>query len=66
MKEIDESCSKKPHKVVQKLKPCPFFLYIRGVMYYKFVPVSETVNAAFYVQVLKHLRDSVQCVRPAL
>jgi len=28
MKEIDESYSKKTHKVVQKLKPCPFFLNI--------------------------------------
>jgi len=42
-----------------------FFKYIRGI-YHKFVPVNKTVNAAFYVQVLKHLRDSVQRVRPAL
>jgi hypothetical protein len=36
-----------------------FYIYIRGVVYREFVPQGQTVNATFYVEVLKHLREHV-------
>jgi len=38
----------------------------RGVVHYEFVPEGQTVNAAFYVQVLDGLRKRVARVRPAI
>jgi hypothetical protein len=31
----------------------------RGVVHHRFVPPGKTVNAAFYVEVLKRLRERV-------
>jgi hypothetical protein len=41
------------------------FLDIRGV-HHEYVPAGQTVNAKFYVEVLKHLRECVQRARPEL
>ncbi|XP_071453429.1 protein GVQW3-like [Hetaerina americana] len=38
----------------------------RGVVHCEFVPERQTLNAAFYVQVLDRLRKRVACVRPAI
>jgi archaeosine-15-forming tRNA-guanine transglycosylase len=35
------------------------FFYIRGVVHHEYVPAGQTVNAKFYVEVLKRLRESV-------
>jgi hypothetical protein len=43
-----------------------FFFYIQRVVHHKFVPKGQTVNAAFYVEVLKRLHERVRCVRPKL
>jgi len=37
-----------------------------GIVHHEFAPEGQTVNAAFYVEVLKHLRDRVRRVRPEL
>lgn len=42
------------------------FFYIRGVIHHEFVPQGQTINAAFYVEVLKRLRQRVRRVRPEL
>jgi hypothetical protein len=42
------------------------FFYIRGIVHHKFVPQGQTVNAAFYVEVLKCPRERVRRVRPEL
>jgi hypothetical protein len=61
--------AKKCARVIQKSRACSlcvFFLYIRGVVHYEFIPQGQTVNAAFYMEVLKHLHECVQGVRPEL
>jgi len=37
-----------------------------GIVQHEFAPEGQTVNAAFYVEVLKRLRDCVHRVRPEL
>jgi hypothetical protein len=36
------------------------------VVHHKFIPQGQTVNATFYVEVLKCLREHVRCVQPEL
>jgi hypothetical protein len=43
-----------------------FFLNIREVVHHEFVPQGQTVNAAFYVEVLKSLNECVRSVQPEL
>jgi len=43
-----------------------FFFYCRGIEHHEFATEGKTVNAAFYVEVLKRLRDRVRRVRQEL
>ena len=43
-----------------------FFFDCHGIVHHKFAPEGQTVNAAFYVEVLKRLRDRARHVRPEL
>jgi len=36
----------------------------KGIIHKEFVPPSQTVNAAFYVEILKRLRENVRWKRP--
>jgi hypothetical protein len=73
-KHGDSPCGKKAPKSHSKIKIIlivfffvfPPFWDIRGVVHHKFVPQGLTVNAEFYVEVLKCLREHVQRVRPEL
>lgn len=40
------------------------FFDIRGLVHHEFVPAGTTVNAAFYVEVLKRLKKRVNRIRP--
>jgi len=42
------------------------FFYCKGVVHKEFVPPGRTVNAAFYVEVLKRLKTRVARVRPEI
>jgi len=42
------------------------FFDCHGIVHHEFAPEGQTVNAVFYVQVLKRLRDRVRRVRPEL
>jgi len=42
------------------------FFDCHGIVHHEFAPEGQTVNAAFYVEVLKCLRDHVRCMRPEL
>jgi len=54
-------------KQIKKSKSCcGFFFYCHGIVHHEFAPEGQTVNAAFYVEVLKRLRDRVRRVRPEL
>jgi hypothetical protein len=50
-------------RIVQKSRSCSLFFWgggdIRGVVHHEFVPQGRTVNAAFYVEVLKCLHERV-------
>jgi hypothetical protein len=46
-----------------KNQDCAHFFFIRRVVQHEFVPQGQTVNAAFYVEVLKCM---CECVRPEL
>jgi len=35
------------------------FLDCHGIVHHEFAPEGQTVNAAFYMEILKHLRDCV-------
>jgi hypothetical protein len=51
--------AKKHTRVIQKSRSCSLAFFIRGVVHHEFVPQGKTVNAAFYVEVLKCLRECV-------
>ena len=36
----------------------------KGIVYKEFIPPGQTVNAAFYIEVLKRLRENVRRKRP--
>lgn len=36
----------------------------KRIIHKEFVPAGQMVNAAFYVEVLKHFLQCIQCVRP--
>ena len=42
------------------------FFDCHGIVHHEFAPEGKTVNAAFYVEILKRLRDRVRRVRPEL
>jgi hypothetical protein len=42
------------------------FFFIRGVVHHEFVPQGPTVNATFYVEVLKRLHEHARRVQPEL
>ena len=42
------------------------FFYSKGVVHKEFVPPGQTVNDAFYVEVLKRLKKRVARVRPEI
>jgi len=42
------------------------FFDCHGIVHHEFTPEGQTVNAALYVEVLKHLGDRVRRVRPEL
>jgi len=41
-----------------------FFFDCHGIVHHEFAPECQTVNAAFYIEVLKRLRDRVRRVGP--
>jgi len=58
--------TKKNHgEANQKSKSCCWFFFdCHGIVHHEFAPEGQTVNAAFYMEVLKRLRDRVRRVRP--
>jgi hypothetical protein len=42
------------------------FTDIKGTVHFEFIPQCETVNQAYYVEVLKRLREAVRRKRPEL
>jgi len=42
------------------------FFDIRGIVRHEFVPEGQTVNAKFYCNVLRHLREDIRRKRPEL
>ena len=39
---------------------------IRGIVHYEFVPIEQTVNQVYYLEVLKKLREKVRPKRPEI
>ena len=60
--------SPRPKKTRQVKKPLQvnvdLFLWQKGIVHKEFVPPGQAVNAAFYVEVLKRLRENVRRKRP--
>jgi len=42
------------------------FFDIRGVMHFEFLPTDQTVNKAYYLGVMRRLRNAVRQKRPDL
>jgi len=42
------------------------FFYITGIVYYEFVPTGQTVNQAYYLEVLERLREKVRRKQPEI
>ena len=58
---------KKSRKSKSKIKVILLgFFDCHGIVHHEFAPEGQTVNAAFYVEVLKRLRGNVRRVRQEL
>jgi hypothetical protein len=42
------------------------FFDIKGIVHFQFIPQGQTVNQAYYVEILKRLREAVCRKRPEL
>jgi hypothetical protein len=42
------------------------FLDIKGIVHFEFIPKGQSVTQAYYVEILKWLREAVRIKRPAL
>jgi histone-lysine N-methyltransferase SETMAR len=63
-KSSNSPCPKKARRVKSNVKTMLIsFFDANGIVHSEFVPNGETVNQAFYLQVLKHLRDAVRWKR---
>jgi hypothetical protein len=49
--------AKKSAKVIKKLRSCSWLFFIFEEWSFTNVPLGHTVNAAFYVELLKRLRE---------
>ena len=56
--------STKEGKASEKQHQVTCFFDQKGIVHKEFVPPGQTVNNAFYIEVLKGLRDNVQRKRP--
>jgi len=66
-KQKDSLRPKKSRKSKSKIKVMLMvFFDCHGIVHHEFAHEGQTVNAAFDVEVLKHLRDRVRCMRPEL
>ena len=61
-------CTKKVHKSRSKIKTMliVFFFDIHGVVHREYVRAGQIINAKFYVEVLKHLRERMRRARPEM
>ena len=57
----DQKCSVSPNQVSKNVAG---FFYIRGIIYYEFVPTGQTVNQVYYLEVLERLREKVRRKTP--
>ena len=58
---------KKLAKFDPKSRCCSqFFFDASGVVHHEYLPEGSTVNQAYYIEVLKRLRDAIQRKRPEL
>jgi hypothetical protein len=51
---------------LQMKKMAIVFFNIKGTVHFKFFPQGQTVNQAYYVAILKRLREAVSRKRPEL
>jgi len=58
-KKVRQSCSATKSMLI-------VFLDIRGIVHHEFVPEGQTVNAEFYCNVLRRLREDIRRKRPEL
>jgi hypothetical protein len=64
METSEFSTTKKSmEKQIENQSHVDVFFDCHRIVHHEFVPEGQTVNAAFYVQVLKRLRDHVRRLR---
>jgi histone-lysine N-methyltransferase SETMAR len=65
-KSSNSPCTKKSAASAVKCQDDADFFYANGTVHSELVPNGQTVNQAFYLQVLKRLHDAVRQKRPEL
>jgi hypothetical protein len=66
-KQLTSPQSKKAHMSKSQMKKMLItFFNIKGIVHYEFIPQGQTVNQAYYVEILKWLNEAVCRKRPEL
>jgi arylsulfatase A-like enzyme len=54
------------HKQFKWSSNVKIFFNIQGIVHFEFIPHDQTVNQAYYIEILKWLRENVRSKRPEL
>jgi hypothetical protein len=65
-KILDSLCPQKAQQVRSKVKTMLIFFRLCGIVHHEFILASQTVNQAYYLEVLRRVRGAVRRKQPEM